>query len=485
MNNVYIIYDDSVKVNYNISSVIGEKTFGEVVYKRLTFQDRFFRLIQKFPFAKSFYVLKDQEAIFHLMERINELPEDSLFLHIFSNTVIVNEDKFSTLLKKISYAKESICIYCADSPVAYVSVGVKDYQQFLKLALGNKDTMKVFSELERDVLETDSLSDMNNLSQFLQYITGGFDARFFNALSGDEYTVTKSSASITKIKSEYTYYHLLPEDMQRWFVLPYNYQENSESASYTMERLHMADIAIRWVHGAFDKDEFFVLMKRVFYFINSRKTRILDKQSYIKMSRKLYIDKVQQRIEELKSHKLYPIIKTYIEKGTEFVSLDDIYSYYEKLFRDVEAEVNRHPIAVIGHGDLCFSNMLYNKETETLKFIDVKGALKEEDLWTNPYYDIAKLSHSVCGRYDFFNNNMYEIRMNQQMELELEIDFDNTEYIEIFKEYLQENKINYRMIRVLEASLFLSMLPLHMDNPRKVYGFLLNAINIMKEVEKC
>ena len=102
------------------------------------------------------------------------------------------------------------------------------------------------------------------------------------------------------------------------------------------------------------------------------------------------------------------------------MSLDDIYSYYEKLFRDVEAEVNRHPIAVIGHGDLCFSNMLYNKETETLKFIDVKGALKEEDLWTNPYYDIAKLSHSVCGRYDFFNNNMYEIRMNQQMELELE-----------------------------------------------------------------
>ena len=75
--------------------------------------------------------------------------------------------------------------------------------------------------------------------------------------------------------------------------------------------------------------------------------------------------------------------------------------------------------------------------------------------------------------------------MNQQMGMELEIDFDNTEYIEIFKEYLQENKINYRMIRVLESSLFLSMLPLHMDNPRKVYGFLLNAINIMKEVEKC
>ena len=46
---------------------------------------------------------------------------------------------------------------------------------------------------------------------------------------------------------------------------------------------------------------------------------------------------------------------------------------------------------VIGHGDPCFANTLYNKSTKTLKFIDPKGALTEDELWTNPYYDVAKL----------------------------------------------------------------------------------------------
>ena len=44
--------------------------------------------------------------------------------------------------------------------------------------------------------------------------------------------------------------------------------------------------------------------------------------------------------------------------------------------------------------------------------------------------------------------------------------------------------LDYKMIRTFEASLFLSMLPLHIDNPHKVFGFLLNGINIIKELKE-
>ena len=47
----------------------------------------------------------------------------------------------------------------------------------------------------------------------------------------------------------------------------------------------------------------------------------------------------------------------------------------------------------IGHGDLCFSNMLYSKTTGLLKFIDPRGADKPSDLYMHSYYDVAKLSH--------------------------------------------------------------------------------------------
>ena len=43
------------------------------------------------------------------------------------------------------------------------------------------------------------------------------------------------------------------------------------------------------------------------------------------------------------------------------------------------------------------------------------------------------------------------------MKFELKIDFDNSKYVEIFKEYLAEYGYDYYLVRLYEASLFLSM----------------------------
>ena len=101
----------------------------------------------------------------------------------------------------------------------------------------------------------------------------------------------------------------------------------------------------------------------------------------------------------------------------------------------------------------------------------------------NPFYDICKLSHSVCGSYDYFNSGMFEISLSETNTLTLSIDSDNERYIRIFKKKLSENGCDYRLIRLYEASLFLSMLPLHIDRRKKVLGFILNAVRIMDEVE--
>ena len=99
--------------------------------------------------------------------------------------------------------------------------------------------------------------------------------------------------------------------------------------------------------------------------------------------------------------------------------------------------------------------------------------------------DLAKLSHSICGCYDFFNSGLYLITMDRDMKIHLSIDADAAPYIEVFKNYLEKNGFDYVRVRLYEASLFLSMLPYHMDQPGKVFGFLMNAIRILEEVETC
>ena len=73
--------------------------------------------------------------------------------------------------------------------------------------------------------------------------------------------------------------------------------------------------------------------------------------------------------------------------------------------------------------------------------------------------------------------------MSEDFTPELEIAFDNTPYVEIFKRRLQQSGFDWLSVRIYEASLFLSMLPLHMDNPLKVLGFILNVKKILKEIE--
>ena len=46
-----------------------------------------------------------------------------------------------------------------------------------------------------------------------------------------------------------------------------------------------------------------------------------------------------------------------------------------------------------------------------LKLIDSKGGTEREQLWMDPYYDLAKLSHSICGGYDFLNSGLFDIKI--------------------------------------------------------------------------
>ena len=480
---VHIIYDNSCKPNYDIENIIGNKSFAQIIYKRRNLKERYLEKIEPLFLLKNITEIEDIYSLEKVIKKMEAFPENLKIVHLFADNIVKNDEEFLTILQKSQYIRQTTLVSSNQETGAILFENIKEYVSYLKMSLSLHDTKDALKEMKYDVLKADTFYNMNNLSNFLQYMTGGFDARFFNSLNGDEYTVTKTSTNKKKIKCEYTFYSLLPEDMKSWFVLPYNYVETETTASYTMERLHMTDVAIRWVHGAISPDEFRKLLKKVFYFVNSRKTKDISKDEYELIAKKLYLDKVDERIVELKKHKLFSVFANYIHNSTKYDAIDEIIDEYKILFKNVVKEVKVRNVSAIGHGDLCFSNMLYNKDTMTLKLIDTKGALLEEEIWTNPYYDIAKLSHSICGKYDFFNSGMYEIRLNENMQFELSVDCDNSEYVKIFKEYLSEAGYSYKMVRIFEASLFLSMLPLHMDNPHKVFGFLLNAINIMEEIK--
>ncbi len=480
---IIVIYDDTGKKSEVIQDIIGEKGFSDVVVRKRRLEDYYREELENiYPGL----LWKKIRSFFEYADLIKELElyvgTDVRVMHCFANYLISDSEKASLSFKKLSFIDEVYGVFDGKRAAACMFPDAGTYLSFCKKVISGQKAWDLIRN-EKASFEIEGLVDIGIINHFIQCITGNFDSRFFNSFQGNEYTLVKSSTNKKKIKAEYCFYHLLPEDMKFWFVMPFLYEETDQTASYSMERLHMADLAIKWVHGSMNPTEFEELMDKYFFFFRSRHERECTEEEYQEIAASLYTDKVNDRIADLKKHPGYIKIAVLLD-ACEHTGIDDLAAQYFKLKEKIEARVNYPSCLVIGHGDPCFANTMYNKSTQTLKFIDPKGALSEEELWTNPYYDVAKLSHSVCGRYDFFNNALFDIRIDETFSCVLEIPFNNWEYQDIFRKKVVENGFDYLSVRIYEASLFLSMLPLHMDNPHKVFGFILNVKNILKEIEE-
>ena len=480
---IIIVYDDTVCKSEVIEDIIGDKGFADVVVKKQKLEE-YYKTEVKNCFQE--FVWKKIHATFEYPALIKELEvykgNDVKIMHCFSNYLISDSQKVTLSFKKLPYVDEPFGVLAGKKAVGAMFPDTDSYMAFCQEIISGKNAAELAKSI-KDTFEMEGLVDIGVISNFIQCITGNFDSRYFNTLKGNEYTLVKSSFNKKKIKAEYDFYHLLPEDMRYWFVMPFHYEETDKVASYSMERLHMADLAVKWVHGSMGMAEFESLMDKYFFFIKNRHTKDCSEEEAKKTADMLYIDKVSERTKELKNLPEYEKIKA-LSATYEEMDIDVLVNKYFELKTKIEKKNKYKKQLVIGHGDLCFANALYNKSTKTLKFIDPKGATKEEELWTNPYYDVAKLSHSVCGRYDFFNNALFEIKVDEDFTYKLEIPFDNSAYVEIFKRKLEENGFDYLTVRIYEVSLFLSMLPLHIDNLHKVFGFILNAKNILEEIER-
>lgn len=141
------------------------------------------------------------------------------------------------------------------------------------------------------------------------------------------------------------------------------------------------------------------------------------------------------------------------------------------------------PYVSLIHGDFFFSNILISQDS--YKIIDPRGDFGGMSLYGDPRYDLAKLRHSINGGYDYIINEMYSLEiLDDSHSIDYEILFrsdveKNTEYFDnLVKE---EFGFNIEEIKLIEALLFLTMIPLHSEDERRQLMFMGIALTKLKE----
>jgi hypothetical protein len=482
-----LIFNDAVRVPVEVASLAGISRFGKLIYKRRRVGQRLFEAADRAGVDQSIDITNAQD-LETLRDRVAQRTEAGRYLYYPSNLVApIDDARLSLFLAKLRYADRNLRL---DVPSSNGWTGLllmesEVFGEFLDALLDG--TVPAFmashSTTFAPIENTVGLLDLREYATFLEYLTSNFEVRHFNSiLPDDRYTLLKRSQDKEKIRAEYRYLTGLPEQLRRFFVQPFDFAETASAASYRMERVLIPDMALQWIHGSLTPGEFEAFLDQVFHYLALRPCRTVPAAEAKVKARALYLGKLGDRMAMLKTLGVFDQLDRLVSSAGAPGGLAGLVERFERLYARMPG---RHfGELVLGHGDLCFSNILYGKGAQIMKFIDPRGAGDPADLYTDPYYDVAKLSHSALGAYDYINNGMFTISVAADLSLDLECDMaDRSAEQGIFRQRLADHGFDYALTRLYEASLFLSMLPLHAEGPRKLAAFALNASRILDELE--
>lgn len=485
-----LIYDNSLSVPADISNLLGVNKFSDIYYRK--------RLLNKWisdicseadiKFVEITGEAQNDADKIRQLGHIN--PQKLAVLYIPSYLAFGCDEKDAALfLKKISFSRSSIAVTNnnahANAEILLATVvGVNAKELLLSIESGRRATQYLYDSIDNfKPLNSDvELIDLRDPLRFTDYLTSNFDVRFFNSVQPiDNFTLIKYSSDAKKLERECKYYELLPPELKMFFIQTYDFRLEPAGASYKMERLFVPDMALQWIHGSMDEFNFERFIDKVLHFIKLRPVKVVEASRAKEIHDEAFFEKVVDRLDALKKLPEYPRLELYIK--AKFGCVEDLYQRYYNLY-DKFGKKKYSKELRIGHGDLCFSNILYSKTTGIMRFIDARGASNEDDLYVSPYYDIAKLSHSICGNYDYINHGLCTLQLDKNLDINLTLDSEPPAWAkEIFYRKLKNIGYEPNLIRLFEVSLFLSMVPLHIDSPKKVISFLINANQILNEIE--
>lgn len=309
-----------------------------------------------------------------------------------------------------------------------------------------------------------SMKELENL------LVNHHDSRAHNQITFSDNIYTKYSSDKDKLYSEFTFLKNIPQELSPWYPTVYEYKKMKEGSSYTMMSYPFRDLSYLLLSDALnntDVDILYSFLKK--YFKNSRVSYDL-KIGVLESDFDRLIAKNRSRFDQLKNnHSLYNKIDSLMMTHSS-LSLDAHFDRIESLLiekRNIYCEVD----PIFSHGDLCFSNMLYDREGKSFILIDPRGF--DDCGIRSPYYDLAKISHSIMGGYDLILNNYTDLLLNSDIKLSLIFEeFSALKYAKSkFNEVISNFGYDFDFVRLIESSLFLSMIPLHQEDELRCIKF--------------
>jgi hypothetical protein len=312
--------------------------------------------------------------------------------------------------------------------------------------------------------------------------------RSFNELTINPRFIEKSSLKNKKIKAEANWFDTLPAMLKSYIPQYLGHEESSEGKfSYRLEYLHNTALNELFVFSEMPNIIWHNIIEHCLNFIQDCNAEIAPQQAISQDINQLFGAKTLERLEEFKTTRDFNLSERWLFNDDLSVSIEQMLAESEKHLP------NKKKLSTLMHGDFCFSNILYDFRANRIKTIDPRGMSPsgEITIYGDTRYDVAKLSHSILGMYDWivagYHQTHFDWKTRQiQFLISGEVKHKDTQsmFIEMVSKKHGLTAIN---LYAMQLQLFLSMLPLHADDTYRQEGLFANVFRlyqIMKRFEE-
>lgn len=310
-------------------------------------------------------------------------------------------------------------------------------------------------------------------------------ARFFNSLEFSEAggTIRKTSANREKLIDEISWLHALPKELRSYTPTIYDYSRDPNAPFLEMEFYSYPSLDESFVNARFDFDAWEKLFDKLMRLIRRAGKYKVKDDGLAGDLHEMYVAKTRSRLDTIgRSDLIDTAIIANVELNGEVIGgLGSVKEQLESVLAKAGA-LNAETFQVI-HGDLCLGNILYDAKHGLIKLIDARGRFGRYDIYGDVYYDLAKLSHSILGFYDFIVSDNFKVTelSSNSYELHLRTSEYHATVGRIFLKYLDEYGFDVARVRLIESLLFLSMIPLHRDRPDRQRAMMMQGLHLFHQ----
>lgn len=339
------------------------------------------------------------------------------------------------------------------------------------------------------VVSTDNWFDIGHQNK---YYTSKLEvkAREFNHITVDKNRgiLRKTSDEKDKFIGEIKWYLKLPSDIE--YVRPrlFDYSTAYEQPYVLMEYYSYHTLHELFLYGDLGWQQWANIFMRIRFVCDDFKRYTVRDSKIIPSLEDMYLTKTLHRLESMKNNAQFNHFFTKpitVNKNT-YKSLNQIAEVIKRVVPEYLYDVDKFTII---HGDLCFANIMVDSNLSFIKVIDPRGKFGFFDIYGDPRYELAKLFHSVDGKYDYIISDLFEVSYEiSYAEIAYSIAEKKTEvdiykvFIDIFKEDIGND---LKKIELIEALLFISMIPLHhesLDHQMVMLGTGLDILNRVVDI---